>query len=319
MQPVKRETRFWRGVPATSMTGRFRSALQSVRPAKDGWHNFVIDVWLTDFNTTEFGVYKRSRNRAKSRQFTADMDIYAEIIEDGKRTGLLGYRKDLWKDKTGTDRRLVFKMFTDSLNWRATMDLMIGRSLQLTMGARGLPVTAYSINTNDDDFMIYLERSAFKWPILPEHFSFFLMIDGKPEYFRLKRALINIGGDYTLYNQKDEPIGYIDGQILSLAGKWRGRLKQEYNEQEAIDRAQAVFRADHLQPGRALAYVAALARCYRRAASAQARAAGSGSVQEPAAHALKGRLKARRRIDSPQRSPCRVRGFFYESRCYVVP
>ncbi len=202
--------------------------------SKAGWHHFVIDVWLTDFNTTEFGVYKRSRNRAKSRQFTADMDIYAEIIEDGKRTGLLGYRKDLWKEKTGTDRRLVFKMFTDKLNWRATMDLMIGRSLQLTMGSRGLPVTAYSINTNDDDFMIYLERSAFKWPLLPEHFSFFLMIDGKPEYFRLKRALINVGGDYTLYNQKDEAIGYIDGQILSIAGKWRGRLKEEYNDKKLL-------------------------------------------------------------------------------------
>jgi len=202
--------------------------------SKDGWHHFLVDVWLTDFNTTEFGVYKRSRNRAKSRQFTADMDVYAEIIEDGKRTGLLGYRKDLWKDNTGMDRRLVFKMFTDKLNWRATMDLMVGRSLQLTMGSRGLPVTAYSINTNDDDYIIYLERSAFKWPLLPEHFSFFLMRDGKPEYFRLKRALINVGGDYTLYNQNDEPIGYIDGQILSLAGKWRGRLKSEYADKKLL-------------------------------------------------------------------------------------
>ncbi|MEM1370657.1 MAG: hypothetical protein AAGG72_00360, partial [Pseudomonadota bacterium] len=66
--------------------------------SKDGWKNFVVDVWLTDFNTTEFGIYKRHRNRAKSRQFTSDMDIYAEVIEDGKRTGLLGFRKDLWNE-----------------------------------------------------------------------------------------------------------------------------------------------------------------------------------------------------------------------------
>lgn len=200
----------------------------------DKWKSFVVDVWLTDFNSTEFGIYKRNRNRAKSRQFTVDMDIYAEIVEDGERTGLLGFRKDLWKENTGMDRRLVFKMFSDKLNWRATMDLMIGRSLQLTMGARGLPCTAYSINTNDDDYIIYLERSANKWPLLPEYFSFFLMRDGKPEFFKLRRNIINIGGDYTLYNQKNEEIGHIDGALLSLAGKWRGQVKAEYADKKLM-------------------------------------------------------------------------------------
>ena len=71
----------------------------------DEWKRFVVDVWLTDLNSTEFGIYKRSRNRARTRQFTSDMDIYAEVIEDGKRTGLIGYRKDLWKQNTGMDRR----------------------------------------------------------------------------------------------------------------------------------------------------------------------------------------------------------------------
>lgn len=198
------------------------------------WHKFVVDVWLTDLNPTEFGVYKRSRNRARSRQFTQDMDIYADIIEDGARTGLIGYRKAPWKENTGMDRRLIFKLFTKSLGWRATMDLMIGRSLQLTIGARGLPVTAYSINTDDDDFIIYLERSAFKWPLLPEHFSFFLMRDGKPEYFRLQRALINVGGDYTLYDQHNNKIGYVDGQITSIAGKWKCGVRSEYADKKLL-------------------------------------------------------------------------------------
>ena len=195
---------------------------------KGDWHKFVVDVWLTDLNPTEFGVYKRSRNRAKSRQFTSDMDIYAEVIEDGKRTALIGYREDLWKKKEGMSRRLVIKMFTDSLGWRATMDLMIGRSLQLTVGALGTPVMAYSINTDDDDYLIYLERSARKWPLLPEHFSFFLMEDGRPKYYRLERALINIRGDYRLYDEHNNLIGYLDGRLLSLAGKWHGAVRSEY-------------------------------------------------------------------------------------------
>ena len=97
------------------------------------------------------------------------MDIFAEVIENGQRTGVLGYRKELWHPK-GTDKRLVFKLFSETLNWKASMDMMPGRSIQQTLGASGLPITAYSINTSDDDFIIYLERSGHKWPLLPEHF-----------------------------------------------------------------------------------------------------------------------------------------------------
>jgi hypothetical protein len=47
------------------------------------WAQFTVDVWITNLNSVEFGIYKHSRNRAKSRQFTSDMDIFAEVIEDG--------------------------------------------------------------------------------------------------------------------------------------------------------------------------------------------------------------------------------------------
>ncbi len=209
-----------------------RGKLRSRRRGE--WHKFIVDVWLTDLNPTEFGVYKRSRNRAKSRQFTSDMDIYAEIIEDDKRTGLIGYREELWKKKEGMSRRLVIKMFTDSLGWRATLDLMVGRSLQLTLGARGRPVMAYSLNTDDDDYLIYIERSARKWHGLPEHFSFFLIEEGRPQFYRLERAVVNIRGDYKLFDQQNNLIGYLDGQLLSLAGKWHGAVRSEYASKKLL-------------------------------------------------------------------------------------
>ena len=138
------------------------------------WDEFQVDVWVTNFNSIEFGFWKKDRNKAKSRQFTSDMDIFAEVTENGERTGLLGYREELWKKSTGMDKRLVFKLFNETLNWRATMDLMIGRSLQLTLGARGVPVFAFSANIGDHDFIVYLERSANKWPGMPENYSFTL-------------------------------------------------------------------------------------------------------------------------------------------------
>ena len=201
---------------------------------KKAWHEFVVDVWLTNFNSVEFGFYKNSRNKAKSRQFTSDMDIFAEVTENGERTGLLGYREELWKKNTGMDKRLVFKLFNESLNWRATMDLMIGRSLQLTLGARGVPVFAFSANIGDHDFMVYLERSANKWPLMPENYSFFIIHEGEPQFFRLRRDFFDFGGDYKLYNQRNQMIGRIDGRVFSLGGHWKGRIKTEYADARLV-------------------------------------------------------------------------------------
>jgi hypothetical protein len=192
------------------------------------WAQFTVDVWITNLNSVEFGLYKHSRNRAKSRQFTSDMDIFAEVVEDGERTGLIGYREDLWGKSAGMGKRLVMKLFNETLNWRATMDLMIGRSLQLTLGARGLPVTCFSINANDTDNMIYVERSANKWPMAPEHFSFFLLEGGRPMFYRLRRDFIDLGGDYKLYDHRNQAVGRLDGKVFSIGGKWYGRVHPEH-------------------------------------------------------------------------------------------
>jgi hypothetical protein len=211
-----------------------RTARRRRTRAKPEWSEFTVDVWITPFNSVEFGIYKHSRNRAKSRQFTSDMDIFAEVTENGERTGLLGYREDLWRKNTGMDKRLVFKLFNETINWRATMDLMIGRSLQLTLGARGLPVTCFSINVGDHDSVVYLERSANKWPLLPENFSFFLLDGGKPRFYRLRRDFIDFGGDYTLYDHLNQAIGRLDGKVFSIGGKWYGRVMSEHADQRLM-------------------------------------------------------------------------------------
>ncbi|MEO0730275.1 MAG: hypothetical protein AAFY64_07830, partial [Pseudomonadota bacterium] len=223
-------------VPAAPKRSKRRTRKQNKQSTSDShWHSFVVDVWLTNFNPTEFGIFKRSRNRAKSRQFTTDMDVFAEIIENGKRTGLLGYRKDLWTENERTHRRLVFKLFTDKLNWRATMDLMMARSVQQTIGASLLPVCTYSVNTSGEDQVVYIERSANKWPLMPETFSFFLLEDGKLEFYRIRQKFIRFGDDYLVYNGQGEKIGLLDGAALSIAGKWRCRLRKDYADRPLLN------------------------------------------------------------------------------------
>ena len=207
-------------------------ASRQVKAGK-AFHEFDVDVWITRFHSVVFGFWKHERNQAKSRQFTSDMDIFAEILENGERTGLLGYRAELWKAKTGMDKRLVFKLFNESLNWRATMDLMLARSLQLTFGAKGLPVIAFSANLNDHEFMVYIERSAHKWPFMPENWSFTILEDGVPQFFRLRRDMIDLAGDYTLYNQQNVEVGRITSRLFSF-GKWRGRIQREQADKRLV-------------------------------------------------------------------------------------
>jgi hypothetical protein len=212
----------------TAVSKLKKAEKDATNDARNKWHDFQVLVWITNFNSIEFGPWKRDRNRGKSRQFTTDMDIFAEVVENGARTGVLGYRKELWKDTTGMDKRLVFKLFSDTLNWKASMDMMLGRSIQQTLAARGLPVTTYSINTSEDDYLVYLERSANKWPLLPENFSFFLMQGGEPKFYRFRRDFINLGGDYTLIDQHGEHVGHIDGAILTIGGRWNCTVRGDH-------------------------------------------------------------------------------------------
>ena len=39
------------------------------------------------------------------------------------------------------------------------------------------------------------------------------------------RDFIDLGGDYTLYNQHNQAIGTLDGKVFSIGGKWKGRVK----------------------------------------------------------------------------------------------
>ncbi|MBU2534097.1 MAG: hypothetical protein KKB37_15255 [Alphaproteobacteria bacterium] len=222
-------------ITAPPMSRRRAKRLAQQSTSTEGWKNFIVDVWLVDLNPTEFGIFKRSRNRARSRQFTKDMDIFAEVIEDGERTGLIGYRKELWKNNSDAGKRLVFKMFTDKLHWRATMDLMLARSVQQTLGARLLPVTTYSINSANEDQVVYLERSANKWPLMPENFSFFLLQEKGLEFFRIRQDFIRLGDDYTVYNGRNERIAILDGAFFTISGKWRGRVREDYAEKPLLN------------------------------------------------------------------------------------
>ncbi len=204
--------------------------------AKQKWRRFKVDLWLTDLNTAEIGILKHTQHEAKSDQFSRDMEIIGQIKEDGERTGLIGYRKDAWKNEEGMKRRLVIKLFSDSMNWRGSMDMLMGRSLQLSVGARGVPVCAYSVNIARHEQLVQVERSAMKWPLFPERFSFFIDTSEGPRFYRLRRKVIAIGADYILYDDRGRKIGELDHRIINLGGSWKVKLAADrtYSKLETV-------------------------------------------------------------------------------------
>lgn len=180
---------------------------------------YKVDLWATDFNSAEIGILKRTQNEAASDQFTKDMEIIGQTVDKGRREGLIAYRKMLWRKRRDTERRLVIKLFSETLGWRGTMEMMVGRSLQLSRGA-GIPVPSFSINLARHKQVIQLERCARQWPLMPERFTFFITREDGTHFYTLKENLFCLGADYSIYDQQNRKIGHLDQQMLNLGGAW---------------------------------------------------------------------------------------------------
>ena len=204
-----------------------RPARNAGKPRAYKPRKFKVDMWATDLNTAEIGILKRTQNEAASDQFTKDMEIYGQTVDDGKREALFAYRKELWDESEDFDRRLVIKLFSESLSWRGTLEMLVGRSLQLTRGS-GVAVPAYSINLSRHQQLVEVERCARKWPFMPERFTFFLQTKSGPKFYTLRRKVFCFGADYVLYDQQARKIGYLDQKLINLGGAWIVKLDPKH-------------------------------------------------------------------------------------------
>ena len=191
-----------------------------------------VDFWATDLNTAEIGIMKRTQNEAASDQFTKDMELFGQTVIDGKREALIGYRQELWDGSEGFERRLVVRLFSETLGWRGTAEMMLGRSVQLSLAAGGRAVQAFTFNIARHNQLIQVERSAMKWPFQPERFSFFIQGKKTSRFYTIRRHLFSFGADYSIYDQKGRKIGVLDHQLLNLGGAWMMRIDPEHQDRK---------------------------------------------------------------------------------------
>ena len=105
---------------------------------------------------------------AKSRKNDDYEEDTTYAPEDNPRRNARGHRQEyaefevaLWVTNLNPTEIGIYKHFTAERNWRGTLDLLLGRSVQLTHGAGGFPVPAYSINVTGHDQLVQVERSAY--------------------------------------------------------------------------------------------------------------------------------------------------------------
>ena len=200
--------------------------------AKTKRRKVKVDFWATDLNTAEIGIMKGREGEDGAEEGASGREGDVQTVIDGKREALIGYRQELWDGSEGFERRLVIKLFSETLGWRGSAEMMLGRSLQLSLSAGGQALPVFSINLARHDQLIQLERVSKTLPFMPERFSFFIQNKSEVNFYTLRRHLFSMGADYSVYDQKGRKIGVLDHQLVNLGGAWMVRIDPAHQDRK---------------------------------------------------------------------------------------
>ena len=187
----------------------------------------VVDLWRTSAHGAEIGIKKNTQYRAKSRQFTKDTDIIGEIKEDGEDKGYVTYRDDPWNAEI-PDKKLVVKYFTNSMNWKGSMEELIGRGVAQSISAeKGMP--SFIINLANEEYLIPLERVQKRHSMNKDIYAV-IIIDEKTDKaypFSIEEDRLTLGSDWDVFDMRKEKIGHIDGSKFNIGGKYDIEVNEE--------------------------------------------------------------------------------------------
>ena len=169
-----------------------------------------------------------ARNRAKSRQFSSDMDIFRRG-DRGRRPHRPARlpRGPAGTKNTGMDKRLVFKLFNETRQLARHHGPYDRPQPAADAGRRGLPVTCFSINVGDHDNMVLSRALRPQMAAAAQNFSFFLLEDWQARSsYRLRRDFIDLGGRLHAL-QSAQPAGRLPRRqrCSRSAAKWKGKVK----------------------------------------------------------------------------------------------
>ncbi len=110
----------------------------------------------------EIGIKKSEEYRAKSRKFTADMDLFGKVKIDKSDYGYIGYRKKLWETDKLENKILDVRLFDDTMNWLGTIEENLLKSVLLTIVNEETSL-AFAVTLRDTRIMFPIESVRAKF------------------------------------------------------------------------------------------------------------------------------------------------------------
>lgn len=184
---------------------------------------YVVDLWKTGAHGVEVGLKKEEELRSKSRQFTKDMDIIGEVKRNGEENGYVAFRESPWKVEN-PNKYLVIKYFSKSINWKASLEQLVAKSLMQSLSA-DLPLPTFMINIAKSEYLITLEKIRRKPKIGKDMFAFSLIGDEYAVYtYSIETDRFSVGSDWFVYDEQRNKIADIDGAKFNIGGKFTIKL-----------------------------------------------------------------------------------------------
>ena len=184
-----------------------------------------VDFWKTDLHGKEIGIRQKDQQRAKSRQFSKDMDIYGSVKIDGEDEGHVGFRAEEWENynlEAGNFPRLIVRYFSESDRWVASIEQDNIKTLALSLGyERSTLVFDVFLAGNRNVFTLEkVERGTGSMDRV--FIPLVLEKEGKEvDYFVFQEKRFTIGSDWKLYraNDKDKTLVDFDSKKFNIGGK----------------------------------------------------------------------------------------------------
>ncbi|MFX1294561.1 MAG: hypothetical protein ACFFD2_06885 [Promethearchaeota archaeon] len=184
-----------------------------------------LDFWRTDLHGKEIGIHQKAQQRAKSRQFSKDMDLYGAVKIGKEDAGNIGFRTTEWeKDAVanGQLKRLIIRYFSVSENWVASLEEDTINGLMRSVAHKEeLPVFNLFHRGNPNIFT--LERVEREFGQMARAVvSLILEKNGKTvEFFMFDEKRATLGSDWKVYrpNKKKPLLAELDSKKFNIGGK----------------------------------------------------------------------------------------------------
>lgn len=192
---------------------------------------YTVDYWASSLHGEEIGIRQKEVLMSQSRQFTKDMDLFADMKKDKNKFGVIGYRKSIWEEdelrsagQSIFSQKLVIKAFSQSetgnISWWGSIEELVGRSVAKSYGT-GTPLPVFAVIL-DLDKLVHTVEKVYRGALRTDTYAMSLYNEenGMVEAYKIIGERVSIGADYKVFNaEKNKQVAEVNSKIANIGGK----------------------------------------------------------------------------------------------------